>query len=184
MKPLFVAITMLVVTAAPSKDEPVTFMGRAYRLGSYNQKANAMWEFASAPETVQNWTTLLTVVDRPDAKNMADMDRLAQGILDAYKSRGAKVVMARTMKDGSGKPFNYMVVAFDEPAKKRYELNFVKAAMGEKNAYMMIFGARVSDPKDYVAKAKAFLSERSGAIGMELEKLPAPAVGTLPRRQF
>jgi len=28
------------------------------------------------------------------------------------------------------------------------------------------------------------LSERSGAIGMELEKLPAPAVGTLPRRQF
>ena len=75
-------------------------------------------------------------------------------------------------------------VAFDEPGKRRYELNFVKAAMGAKNAYMVIYGARVTDAKDYVGKAKAFLPARSGEIGMELEKMAAPAVGALPRREF
>ena len=49
---------------------------------------------------------------------------------------------------------------------------------------MVIYGARVTDAKDYVGKAKAFLSARSGEIGMELEKMAAPAVGALPRRQF
>ena len=53
-------------------------------------------------------TMLLTIVDRPDAKTVADMDRLAQGVLDTYKARGAKVVMARTMQDAAGRPFNYM----------------------------------------------------------------------------
>ena len=103
MKTILVAMTMLVAWA-----DPMTFQGRSYRLGSFNQKANAMWEFVSAPETVNNWTTLLTIVDRPDAKTVADMDRLAQGVLDPYKARGAKVVMARTMQDAAGKPFNYM----------------------------------------------------------------------------
>ena len=79
MKTILVAMT-----------DPVMFKGRSYRLGSFNQRANAMWEFVSAPETV------------------ADMDRLAQGVLDTYKTRGAKVVMARTMKDAAGKRFNYM----------------------------------------------------------------------------
>lgn len=119
MKTIFVAMTMLVAWA-----NPVPFQG------SFNQEANAMWEFVSAPETV------------------ADMDRLAQGALDTYKTRGAKV------------------------------------AMGAKNAYLVIYGARVTDAKDYVGKAKAFLSARSGEIGMELEKMAAPAVGALPRREF
>jgi hypothetical protein len=179
MKPVLLAMSMMVFGAAP-----MTFQGRAYQLGSFSQKTNAMWEFVSAPETVSNWTTLLTVVDRPDAKTPAELDRLAQGILDTYKSRGGKVVMARTMQDASGKPFNYMVVAFDEPGRKRYELNFVKAGLGAKNAYMLIYGARVTDAKDYVGKAKAFLSARSGEIGMELERMAAPAVGALPRREF
>ena len=78
-------MTTLVVMA-----DPVMFQGRSYRLGSFNHKAKAMWAFVSAPETV------------------ADMYRLAQGVLDTYKARGAKVVMARTMQDAAGKPFNYM----------------------------------------------------------------------------
>jgi len=41
-----------------------------------------MWEFAAPNETVANWTTLLTIVDRPDARTRPDLDRLAQGILD------------------------------------------------------------------------------------------------------
>ena len=85
MKTILVAMTTLVVMA-----DPVMFQGRSYRLGSFSQKAKAMWAFVSAPETV------------------ADMYRLAQGVLDTYKARGAKVVMARTMQDAAGKPFNYM----------------------------------------------------------------------------
>ena len=97
MKTILVAMTMLVAWA-----DPVTFQGRSYRLGSFNQKANAMWEFVSAPETVNNWTTLLTIVDRSDARTVADMNRLAQGVLDTDMDRGAKVLLARTMKDAAG----------------------------------------------------------------------------------
>lgn len=150
-------------------------MGRDYKLGFSQLTPNPMYEYVSGNETVQNWTTLVTLIDRADAKTRPDLDRLAQGVMDTYKSRGGKVLMAKTMVDGSGKPFNYMVVAFDEPGKKRYELNFVKAAMGGKNAFMAVYGVRVSDERDYVAKAKQFLNERSGEIGRELEKVGPPA---------
>ncbi|MBI2686632.1 MAG: hypothetical protein HYX27_09975 [Acidobacteria bacterium] len=162
----------------------VTFLGQPYRLASFNQKTNAMWEFTSANETVDNWSTLLTVVDRPDARTRPDLDRLAQGVMDTYKSRGGRILMAKTMVDASGTPYNYMVAAFDQPAQRRFELNFVKAAMGAKNAYMAIYGVRVADQKDYAGKAKAYLNERSGEIGKELEKAVLPAVGTLPRKEF
>ena len=52
--------------------------------------------------------------------------------------------------------------------------------MGAKNAHMVIYGARVTDAKDYVGKAKAFLSARSGEIGMVLEKMAAPAILEMP----
>lgn len=174
---LLCLLASMVALSAPT----VTFQGRGYRLASFNQKVNPMWEFVSGNETVDNWSTLVTIVDRPDAKSRPDLDRLAQGIMDTYKSRGGRVLVAKTMVDKAGKPFNYMLVAFDEPAKKRFELNFVKAAMGEKNAIMTIYGVRVTDPKDYVAKAKAFLSANSGPIGMELENLVLPAPASLPR---
>jgi hypothetical protein len=178
--PMLVGIFALVLSGAPA----VTFLRRPYVLASYNQKGNPMWEFAGANETVNNWTILLTVVERPDAKTRHDLDRLSQGVMDTYKSRGGRVLMAKTMVDGAGTPYNYMVVAFDEPAKKRFELNFVKAAMGAKNAYMTIYGVRVTDPKDYVARSKAFLSEHSGEIRKELEKAASPVMGSLPRREF
>ena len=163
-------ISMFVAMAA----EPVTFLGRGYKLGHTELKPNPMYEYVSGAETVQNWTTLLTLIDRADAKSLGDLDRLAQGVMDTYKARGGKMVMAKTLKDGAGKPLNYMIVAFDEPGKKRYELSFVKAAMGAKNAYIAVYGVRVSDDRDYVAKAKKFLSEHSGEIGMAMEKVAGP----------
>ena len=57
-----------------------------------------------------------------------DSDRLAEGIMSTYKSRGAKILLARTMQE-SGTPFNYVVAAFEEPDKQRYELSFVKMAL-------------------------------------------------------
>jgi len=178
---IVLAASALVATAAPA----INFLGQPYQLASYNQKHNPMWEFAAPSEKIDNWTTLLTVIDRPDAKSRADLDRLSQGILDTYKSRGGRVLMAKTMVDPStGAPFNYMIVAFEEPQKKRFELNFVKAALGSKNAFMMVYGVRVSDPKDYTSKAKAFLSQNSEKIGKALESTAAPATATLPRREF
>ena len=91
--------------------------------------------------------------------------------------------MARTMGTPEN-PYNYMVVAFTQPAEHRIELNFVKVALGTKNAYVVIDGERIHDPKDPANKAKAFLHERSTEIGMALEKASLPAIETLPRREF
>jgi hypothetical protein len=172
----------------PATGKPMTpsipFLGRSYHLASFNQKSNAMWEFTSSNESVNQWTTLLTVVDRPDARTRPDLDHLAEGIMDTYKANHGRVVMAKTMVDASGTPFNYMVVGFDQPADHRYELDFVKAAMGPKNAYTVVYGVRVTDAKDYVSKAKAYLDDHSSEIGHELEKMAAPATGTLPRKVF
>ena len=56
----------------------LTFMGHSYRLGSFNQKINATWEFVTGSETVNNWTTLITIIDRPDAHSKEELDRLAE----------------------------------------------------------------------------------------------------------
>jgi hypothetical protein len=181
---LILAMTIMSGVTVLSGAQSISFQGRNYQLGSFNQKNHAMWEFTSGNETVNNWTTLLTIVDRPDAKTRPDLDRLAQGVMDQYKSRGGKVLMAKTMATAAGVPFNYMIVAFEEPAQKRFELNFVKAVLGEKNAAIVVYGVRVSDPKDYVAKAKAFLSEHSQEIGKALEVSVMPSTGTLPRKEF
>jgi hypothetical protein len=77
-----------------------------------------------------------------------------------------------------------MVAAFEEPAKRRYEMNFVKMGLGPKNAYIIVYGARVTDPQDYVAKGKQFLSQQSSEIGKALETVILPDLGTLPRKEF
>jgi hypothetical protein len=163
------------LSAAAANAPTMQLLGQTFTLADFNQKAAPMWEFTTAGESVDNWTRLLTVLERPDAKSREDLDRLAQGIMDAYKSRKGQVLMAKTLPDPKGIPYNYIIVAFDEPAKKRYELNYVKIALGAKSAYVVIYGARV-------ANAKTFLNERSGEIGMALAAMAAPNTAALPRR--
>jgi hypothetical protein len=175
-----------VSTSAPANAAApeITFLGRRYQLASFNHKANPQWEFVAAGETIDDWKTLITVIDRPDARTRQELDRLAEGIMSTYKSHGAKILMAKTMQDRTGAPYNYLVAAFEEPAKQRFELNFVKIALGPANAEMMICGVRITDPQDYLSKAKQFLNERSGEIGRALEEAALPDVGRLPRRVF
>jgi hypothetical protein len=168
------------VAGGPSID----FLARTYRLGSYNQKHNPMWEFVSADENVDNWTTLLTIIDRPDARTQKNLDQLAEGVLANYKSRGAQILAARTMRGDSGAAFNYLVAAFDEPEHQRCELNFAKIALEDQNATIAIYGIRISDPQDYRAKAKEFLDQNSTEVGSALVKLVLPKIDELPRRVF
>jgi len=162
----------------------VTFMKHSYRLGSYNQKPNPMWEFAPPGETMDNWSSLVTIIDRPDARTLPEMDRLAEGIMSTYKSAGGRILLAKSMRNEAGVTFNYMLAAFEEPDKKRFELNFVKAALGSKNTYVMIYGVRITDPKDYRSKAKEFLDQHSGEVGQALGNGAPPDLTTLPRRVF
>ncbi len=104
--------------------------------------------------------------------------------MDNYKSHGGHILMAKTMVDASGTAYNYTVVAFDQAAEHRFELSFVKAALGPKNAYIVVYGVHIGDPHDYTAKAKAYLNEHSDEVGRELEKVRLPALGTLPRKEF
>jgi hypothetical protein len=172
---LVIMLTAMTVTGGAVSAQPLTFLSRTYTLGSFNQKNAATWEYAPSGETVNNWTTLITLIDRPDAKTMPELDRLAQGVMETYQNHGGRVLLARTMKDASGASFNYLVAAFDEPAKQRVELNFVRIAMGPKNARMTIYGVRVTD-------ARLFLTQHSSEIGQALEALKIPDLATLPRR--
>ncbi len=167
--------------AAPSAT--INLLGRTYHLGSYNQKAKPTWEFVTGNETVDNWTTLVTIIDRPDALTRKDLDGVSQGIMSNYKSHGAQILMARTFPDPSG-AYNYIAVAFEEPDKHRFEMNFVKMAMGPKNAYILIYGARITDPQNYLRLGKDFLTQHSGEIGDALQKFPVPDLSTLPRKEF
>jgi hypothetical protein len=176
--------TLCVFAQPPAASPTINLLAKTYRLGSFNQKTQAMWEFVSAGETVANWTTLLTLIDRPDAHTKQDLDRLAEGIKSNYESHGGKTLKAQTMSDASGAAYNYMVVAFEEPAKRRFELNFVKAALSPKNAYVAVYGVRITDPKDYLGKAKAFLNEHSGEVGRALENASFPDLSRLPRKEF
>jgi hypothetical protein len=159
----------------------LTFLGRKYRLASFNKKTNAMWEFVTADQTVDNWTTLLTVVDRPDARTREELDRLAEGLIATYKSKGGRILMAKTMLDSSGAPYNYLVAGFDEPGQRRFELDFVRIWLVPKNAAIVVYGVRVGDPRDYQTKAKAFLNQHSSKIGSALASMVLPDIGTLPR---
>jgi hypothetical protein len=180
-----VPVFLGLVSLASSQPAPtVTFMGRTYRLGSFNQKVNATWEFVTTSETVNNWTTLITIIDRPDAHSREELDRLAEGVMSNYKSHGGQILSAKTMRDKSGATYNYMVVAFEEPAKRRYEINFVKVALASKNAYVVVHGVRISDPGDYVRRAKTFITQQSGPIGDAVEGVAPPDLSKWPRKEF
>lgn len=159
-------------------------MSKTYTLGSFNQKNKPTWEYVTGGETVDNWTTLITLIDRPDAHSAPDLDRLAEGVMQTYKTNGGRILLAKTMKDKAGVAFNYMVAAFEEPAKNRFELNFVKFGLGAKNAYIMVYGVRVSDSKDYKTKGKDFLNQHSEEIGQAVENAVLPDLTTLPRKEF
>ena len=169
--------------AVNSGGPTINLFSNTYTLGSYNQKYHPTWEFTSN-EDINAWTSLVTLMDRTDAKTVPEMDRLAEGIMTTYKNAGGRVLTAKTLKNEPGVSFNYMLVAFVEPAKHRYELNYVKIGMGPKNAYVMIIGLRVSDPNDYKAKTKAFLEKRSGEVGSALGNYVVPDLSTFPRRVF
>jgi hypothetical protein len=163
----------------------LTFMNSVYTLASHNEKNNhPMWEFTTGGEPIDQWNSLVTLIDRPEAKTMEEMDRLSQGIMEVYTTHGGKVLKAQTFQDTSGKPFNYMVAAFDEPQAHRFELNFVKIATGPQHAYTAIYGVRITDPQDYVGKANKFLNEHSAEIGHALGEAKFPALDTLPRKEF
>jgi len=169
--------------SASTNGPTLNLFSKTYTLGSYNQKYHPTWEFV-ANEDINSWTTLVTLMERTDAKTVADMDKLSEGVMSTYKNAGGRVLTAKTLKNQAGAPFNYMLVAFEEPAKQRFELNFVKIMMGAKNAQLMIIGVRVTDPKDYRAKAKEFLDKRSGEVGMALGEFVMPDLSTFPRRVF
>lgn len=143
-----------------------------------------MWEFVSGHETVDDWTTLITIIDRPDAHTREDLDRLASGIQQTYESNGGRILAARTLVGNTGVPFNYLAVEFEEAAKHRYDLNFVKCALGARNAYIAVYGVRITDPKDYAGKAKRFLDQHAVEVGTALGSAAFPDTGKLPRREF
>jgi hypothetical protein len=171
-------------TASAAALPAIAFMSKKYRLGSYNQKKNPTWEFITADESIDDWSTLLTIIDRPDAHTHQELDGLAEGIMSTYKSHGGQVLLARTMQSESGDVFNYIMAAFEEPAKQRFELNFVKVALGEKNAVVVVYGVRITDPQNYLANARQFLNENSGEVGHAVGQLALPDIDKLPRNTF
>ena len=162
----------------------LTFLDKNYHLGSFNRTNNPTREFVPQGEDVKDWTTPLTVIDRPDARTKEDFDRLAQGVLNNYKSHGGQILMARTLTDGAGAAFNYMVAAFEQPDRQRYELNFVRDMLGPENGAILVYGVHIGDPPDYRAKAKDFLDHNTGEVGHALGQLALPDLGRLPRRVF
>ena len=161
----------------PNKPQSsLQFQSRTYTLGSFNQKQNPMWEFVAPNETVNNWKTLLTLVDRADARSREDLDRLATGLMSTYQANNGRILLTKTLQDNSGAAYNYMVAAFPQ-ANNTHELNFVKMALAGNKAYVAIYGVRTAD-------AKAFLSQNSSEIGRALNELKVPDLDSLPRRPF
>jgi hypothetical protein len=83
---------------------PITFLSRTYQLGSF-RKQNATWEYLSGGETIENWTTLTTLIDRPDARTLPDLDRLAEGIMSTYQSHCGQILLAKSRRDHCGAPW-------------------------------------------------------------------------------
>jgi hypothetical protein len=173
------------VPIADAKDErtSLTFLNRTYTLASHSRKTRPTWEFTTGGESIDQWTTLVTLIDRPEVKTLEQVDRLAAGTSAFYREHGAKVLSERTFRDAAGKLFDYLVVAFDEKEEQRYELDFVKIALGKKNAYEVIYGVRITDP-DYLAKAKQFLDEHSIEVGVAVGEGHFPETSSLPRKEF
>jgi hypothetical protein len=56
--------------------------------------------------------------------------------------------------------------------------------LGPSHAGVAVYGVRITDPRDYRAKARAFLDANSGEIGRALAGLKIPNLTALPRREF
>lgn len=184
MRRLFIVLVLpaLFLACGKSSGPHLTLLSRSYHLGSFNQKNAATWEFVTGTETVDNWTTLVTLIDRPDAHTAAELDSLAEGVMTAYKSNGGRILLAKTMRKKSGVAFNYLVASFDEPAKRRFELNFVKIGLAPKNAYILVYSARASDSENHAAQE--LLDRHSEEIGKALETAVLPDLSALPRKVF
>ena len=162
----------------------VSFMEHTYRLVSFNQKTQPTWEFTSNHETAADWTTKFTIIDRSDLHTSADLESISAGMKSDAESRGGKVLVSTSMRDDNGKMFPYTVIGFDQPAQHRFELDFVKAAIGSKNAYVAVYCVRITDEKDYVNKTKMYLHTHSSAVGTALSAATLPDIAKLPRTEF
>ena len=139
-----------------------------------------MWELVSEGETVDNWKTLVTTVERPDTRTREDLGRLAEGI-SSYRSRGGQILAAKTMGQSPKDAFNYVVALFDEPAQQRCELDFVRISLGSANAVVVIYPARIGPDRDHLAKADQFLKANSVEVGRALASLVLPQLESIPR---
>ena len=180
-----VAAVMISSMAALASTSPtLQLLGKTYKLGSYNQNARPMWEFTAGGQTVNNWTTLVTVIDRPDVKSNGDVDKLAEGMVTGYRKAGATVLLTKTFRDPAGKPYDYLVAAFNEPDHHRMEINYAKLAMGTTNGYIQIYAVRVTGPGDYRKASATFVTKNSETIGKALDHASAPDTSTWPRKTF
>ena len=107
------------------------------------------------------------------------MDRMGEGILSTYKSHGTRITPRRRRR-GLPRRQAYLVAAFDEADKQRFELSFGKMSMGPKNA-ACVYGVRVGDLQDYRAMAREFLDTNSSGI-VALEGSALSDLDALPRQ--
>jgi hypothetical protein len=163
----------------------LTFMSKTYQLASFSHMNRPMWEFASPPETVDNWTSMVTLVECPGTHTNADVDKVAEGLVSIYRENHAQILMSKTMTGKSGKPYDYLVAAFEEPTKHRFEIDFVRVALMEDHqAWCLIYGKRIADAEDYLAKSKVYLNQHSSEVGQALEAMSLPSKDNFPRKEF
>ncbi|HTP87099.1 MAG TPA: hypothetical protein VMJ34_09125 [Bryobacteraceae bacterium] len=180
---LFCTAAVIAVGAwAKSGPPAVHFMGKTYRLASFHAKDQATWQFYLEGETADNWTTMFTIVDRPEAQSGKEIDKLADDVKADYAAHGGKVFVTQKNQDVNG-DYTYVVVGYDSPAKQTYELQFVKIGKKFRNGYVASYGVRITDPKDYAAKTKAFLHGQSIEIAKALAEVSLPDIGKLPRTE-
>jgi hypothetical protein len=162
----------------------MTFLSKSYSLGSFSQsETSALWECVSGGETVDNWTTLISLMEhRYPGSGRPELDHWAEVVMRTYKSNGGQIQVAKQMKDKAGVAFYYVVVAYDEPENHRFEMDFVRFGLGQKNGYTMTYAVRVSDRKDYRGKNKEFMEQHSAEIAQAIETAVVPDMSKLPRK--
>lgn len=48
----------------------------------------------------------------------------------------------------------------------------------------MVYGVRITDPKDYTGQAKIYLDQHSSEAGQAVGNFVPPDLATLPRKEF
>jgi len=86
-------------------------------------------EICHSGDSIDDWKTLITAIDRADARTKEGLDRW-RGFCRATNVTAQRFCWRRRIQDRSGAPYNYVVAAFEEPAKHRVRAEFVKMAMG------------------------------------------------------